>query len=417
MTWTKVENNNPADFDRIDIPAAPLLISPADGAIDQEITLTLTWQDGSFPYCNAWHFQLSDNAAFEGEMIFEIENWEDKSISVTGLDGNKTYYWRVAAKDRCWSKGGVELDGKESAWSDTFTFTTKIPYDEEAVWDSRIVKSGSHISSDGTDGYFFRSDFTMLKVKPAGVETEIPIDVAVNYVVWDSVHSCFWISGVDWEYNPAFGKLSTGGVFTSVSIPADKHCIGLLFDGVDCWFFSSDNNLWISQIYKVSYDDGFESEPFVNFDDLYNFTEADWDGSNGWCIADSSKKIFKITSGGIVTSSDLLSEPYRMVRKDTDYYVSGTDEPYCIMKIDESGNVSSFVSLTADSRGLGCDGNDLWLGSLDDDKVKAIRADGSTLDYDLGLPAPVPPEEYGVTDIKYFNGHLWISYELTSPLS
>jgi photosystem II stability/assembly factor-like uncharacterized protein len=92
-------------------PAAPTLLSPADGAINTSIAPSLTWNAAS--EAASYHLQVATQSSFATTVI------DDSTLTATSrqvgpLQHNTVYYWRVAAKNI----GGV------SAYSQVRRFTT-----------------------------------------------------------------------------------------------------------------------------------------------------------------------------------------------------------------------------------------------------------------------------------------------------
>ncbi len=93
------------------ILATPLLTYPSDGATEIPVDVILDWDDvtGAERYL----MQVATNSLLLNPFIDE-DNVTASEFSVTGLELNKKYYWRVEAKNS---------DG-ESNYSEKFSFTT-----------------------------------------------------------------------------------------------------------------------------------------------------------------------------------------------------------------------------------------------------------------------------------------------------
>lgn len=96
-------------------PAVPMLLSPANNAIDQPLTPTLDWSDVSG--ADKYRLQVSKNADFS-DLVIDFENLTSSQnpTSVGTLNNYTTYYWRVFASNT----------GGNSDWSDTWSFKTII---------------------------------------------------------------------------------------------------------------------------------------------------------------------------------------------------------------------------------------------------------------------------------------------------
>ncbi len=92
-------------------PAAPVLISPSDGAVNISPEINLEWNPSAG--AASYHLQVSADPGFTA---YAYENSAVSSISqqVSGLNNSVKYYWRVKA---------VNSNGA-SAWSVPWSFTT-----------------------------------------------------------------------------------------------------------------------------------------------------------------------------------------------------------------------------------------------------------------------------------------------------
>jgi len=88
----------------------PILISPTNNAIDQELSLTLLWNIvGS---ATSYEYQYSTDNTFG---TYYSETTQSSQISISGLEYNTQYFWRIQATD------GTNY----SDWSEIWSFTTK----------------------------------------------------------------------------------------------------------------------------------------------------------------------------------------------------------------------------------------------------------------------------------------------------
>jgi len=90
--------------------AVPVLISPANGATDQNLSLTLDWQDAAA--ATFYEYELDDDIAFGSPMA--NGSVTTSYTSVAGLSYGTTYYWRVRSSD----------GSNFSAWCAPWSFTT-----------------------------------------------------------------------------------------------------------------------------------------------------------------------------------------------------------------------------------------------------------------------------------------------------
>jgi regulation of enolase protein 1 (concanavalin A-like superfamily) len=93
-------------------PSAPLLASPADNSVDVDTVTTVRWNTAAG--AATYTLQLSKDQAF-GSFVLNDSTIADTSKSLTGLQTNTKYYWRVSAKNA----------GGTSAFAATWNFTTK----------------------------------------------------------------------------------------------------------------------------------------------------------------------------------------------------------------------------------------------------------------------------------------------------
>ncbi len=94
-------------------PGMPVLTLPADNAIDQPVSLPLSWTTVST--ATAYHVQVSTVSDFS-TIYMQDSLLTPGSTTVSGLSNSTKYYWRVRAKNI----GGV------SAWTIARSFTTII---------------------------------------------------------------------------------------------------------------------------------------------------------------------------------------------------------------------------------------------------------------------------------------------------
>lgn len=94
----------------------PVLVSPAHGATDQAVLLTLSWNAVAF--ADSYQVQLADDSLFETIIVNRTQAHVAvtlQSTSVGPLEEDSTYYWRVRTKDG---------SGTLSAWSAFRRFRT-----------------------------------------------------------------------------------------------------------------------------------------------------------------------------------------------------------------------------------------------------------------------------------------------------
>jgi hypothetical protein len=95
----------------IAVPVAPVLQTPATGATNQPVSLTLTW--GSVTGAATYRAQVATDSLFAA-IIVNDSTLTTNSKAISGLLNSTKYYWRVNAKNT----------GGTSSYSTVFNFTT-----------------------------------------------------------------------------------------------------------------------------------------------------------------------------------------------------------------------------------------------------------------------------------------------------
>jgi aminopeptidase N len=99
--------------------SAPLLASPANGAVQQPFSLPLTWDN--VPSAVTYQVQLATDAGFTS-IVLNDSTVTDTVRDVDSLSAITQYFWRVRGKN----------GGGTSTWSDVWNFTT-MP--QTSVWE------------------------------------------------------------------------------------------------------------------------------------------------------------------------------------------------------------------------------------------------------------------------------------------
>jgi hypothetical protein len=94
-------------------PAAPLLISPSNGAPNQLTNLTLKWENSGVNI--DYELQVSKSADFSADFAVQESKLTSPEFSAKNLEQKTKYYWRVKA---------TNLKGS-SPWSEVWNFSTK----------------------------------------------------------------------------------------------------------------------------------------------------------------------------------------------------------------------------------------------------------------------------------------------------
>jgi hypothetical protein len=89
---------------------APILISPLPNAIDQPLSVTLSWTPVPGA-CGGYYIELADNPNLIGGWYVESQT---NSVTISGLTPATTYYWHVRGQQ----------EGNNGPWSDVQRFST-----------------------------------------------------------------------------------------------------------------------------------------------------------------------------------------------------------------------------------------------------------------------------------------------------
>ena len=93
------------------VPAAPMLVSPANGIADIPTNATLNWASSNG--ASSYNLQVSTNSTFANTVVNQ-NGISQTSFAAAGLASSTTYYWRVNASNTNGTSG----------WSSIFNFTT-----------------------------------------------------------------------------------------------------------------------------------------------------------------------------------------------------------------------------------------------------------------------------------------------------
>ncbi len=136
----------------IDPAGTPTQLSPQNGALDQPVTVVLDWTDEND--ATEYEMEVADNPGLNGS--FSQGGFIASQATVTGLEDQTTYYWRVRATSLCGTGN----------WSGLFSFTTAVcqiySYNGQAVdisengtptvtADIAVVDQGSIVDLDVID--------------------------------------------------------------------------------------------------------------------------------------------------------------------------------------------------------------------------------------------------------------------------
>lgn len=96
---------------------APVVVSPANNAIGQELSLKLVWRAVENKQSYIVKYYNLEAGQISPIQEIHVSDLADTSYTLTGLELNKNYYWQVAAM----------INGSKTDWSEPQKFTTKYP--------------------------------------------------------------------------------------------------------------------------------------------------------------------------------------------------------------------------------------------------------------------------------------------------
>ena len=141
-------------------PSIPMLTFPADGSDGESLPVALDWSDAD--YTNHYKLQVDDNEDFSSPVI-DDETLEVSFASITGLNENTDYYWRVQA---------INVDGS-SAWSEVWNFKT------EGV-------TGPSTLTDATNSsYILKQNYPNPFMKTTTIDFALPVEGEVIIELMD----------------------------------------------------------------------------------------------------------------------------------------------------------------------------------------------------------------------------------------
>lgn len=79
-------------------PRVPVLVYPAHNMIEVPLDVTFTWEEN--PIADSYRFQLSNSLTFaDANIVADIQNITEPSVTVEGLNPLQFYFWRVRASN------------------------------------------------------------------------------------------------------------------------------------------------------------------------------------------------------------------------------------------------------------------------------------------------------------------------------
>jgi len=188
-------------------PGIPELKVPADNATSLPVATELAWH--SLIHTRSYNLQVSDAADFSN-LIVNVADLTDTTFSLTGLENNTIYYWRVSA---------VNVAG-ESDFSAAWHFTTL------------TQSSIDHENRDVPTEFALRSVYPNPFNPTATVTYDLPKEAEVNVSVYNSMgqlvkvliseHQTAGQYSVQWHTNNNRGGPVTSGLYLC-RFEADGH--------------------------------------------------------------------------------------------------------------------------------------------------------------------------------------------------
>ncbi|MCC5942505.1 MAG: BspA family leucine-rich repeat surface protein [Balneolaceae bacterium] len=207
------------EFQGVPQPGAPMLTSPANGAVDVDIPATLEWEASAG--ADNYRVQVTLSGGSFGDAVFD-DTTADTDIEVAGLDELTEYDWRVQA---------LADPDVESDWSDVWSFTTGENPEPPTVT-LRVEFSGDGagaVTSDPAGIINCNSDATgdcetEVPFEEPGIELMADADAGSIFTGWcvqsdeaGSEEFCFDSSVTTVTFLPVEGELDPGTVITATA--------------------------------------------------------------------------------------------------------------------------------------------------------------------------------------------------------
>lgn len=184
-------------------PPAPLLLLPANGATEQPLAVTLTWNSASG--ATGYHLQVSTDSLF-GTTLMNDSSLSGTSAPVSGLSNATTYFWRVHASNA----------GGSGSWSSRWSFSTTAAVTQSYSYADRwnIVSVPLAVG-----------DYRTASVFPPAASHAYAFDPVAGYVRRDTLHggSGYWLKFNGVQSIPITG---TERALDSISVQPGWNLIG-----------------------------------------------------------------------------------------------------------------------------------------------------------------------------------------------
>ncbi len=119
QNWNESEMSNVIE---IQAPEQPVLLMPLDASLNQRDTVILSWNREEI--ASSYYLQMGDQPELSGELFIDQSKMNDTSFTATDMDGQKTYYWRVLAKNA----------GGTGEFSSIYSFSTGFPVQAQLIY-------------------------------------------------------------------------------------------------------------------------------------------------------------------------------------------------------------------------------------------------------------------------------------------
>jgi len=232
-----------------EIPAPPMLASPANGASNVPLTTLLDWDHS--PGTERYGLQLSDTSDFS-TLVLDEDSLSETSLQVVELSGQRIYSWRVSASNALGS----------SSWSEVWNFRTTFEQpllafpSNGAVDLPPVLSVGWHpVRGSPADTLFYHMQLSLdIQFSETIVDDSTIVDTLLGVGPLDSTTTYYWRvrakDGFDtgpwsdvWSFRTIFGVFpaqvtlhlpENGSLVTELSAHCRWHPG---FHGVDAYWF------------------------------------------------------------------------------------------------------------------------------------------------------------------------------------
>ncbi|MHA1687579.1 MAG: Ig-like domain-containing protein, partial [Candidatus Heimdallarchaeaceae archaeon] len=172
-------------------PPAPELNSPSNGAVIKDSTPTLDWTAPSVDNPSGYQVQIARDSSFS-DLVIDVQVSGTSYTPSTALS-DRTYYWRVRAKDDLNNWG---------SWSDVWSFTVDTvapdrPTPNSPADDDRLNYNTITFTWDGpSDAVEYRIQiYEFEEIQPL-VDTTVSSE-SFTYSIWNDGHYMWRVAAID----------------------------------------------------------------------------------------------------------------------------------------------------------------------------------------------------------------------------